>query len=205
MVKEFEQDPQSNVWIFLDGDKNYHYYNEGNENKNSLQFPQHTNKSKLTLPEDSFEYCVSAAASIASYYLENDKSLGFCSNSQNIILLSPEKGERQLSKVMEVLALVQADSISSLEELLENQSSQIKKGSTIVIISSTTSENVLFSIDKIKKRGVTPIFVSVDVNTFGSSENNSDLVSKMQNNNIRTISIANKQNLLQSIVNSSKY
>jgi uncharacterized protein (DUF58 family) len=101
MVKEFEQDPQADVWIFLDADYNVHLSSGQEEAIPRVdQFWLWKNESPFKMPADTFEYAISAAGSIASYYLRQGRAVGVVCASEVTMILPPERGERQLNKIL---------------------------------------------------------------------------------------------------------
>ena len=104
--------------------------------------------------ENSFELAISVGASICDYYINDNRSVGFCSNGQQIISVAPEGGVRQLDKVLELLASLQNTSEYPIQELLLRQSNLIGKGCTIVLISSNTSSEFIDAIKNAQKRNL---------------------------------------------------
>ena len=64
------------------------------------------NRYEFSLPTDTFEYSVSVAASIASYFLRQGLAVGMMSYGQISIALPAERGERQQTKILENLAFL---------------------------------------------------------------------------------------------------
>jgi uncharacterized protein (DUF58 family) len=201
MVKEFEQDPQSIIWVILDGNENNHFLKEEIKiNLSSDQFLIRTlEQNNEILPCDTFEYSVSFAASVCNYYISQGKTVGFCSNSQQTLVLVPERGARQVDKILESLALVQPRSEVSLKQFVESQMNQMKKGTTVVIISSTNKPEISGSLETMKKRGLYPIFLSINSASFGSGEGNGNLITELLASEIYTLSIEYNEHLSQKI------
>ena len=112
MTKEFELDPQAEIWIFLDGTAT---------GQASLPFswPKRTkedlwkHKFEFTLPPSTEEYGVSAAASITRFFLRKGRSVGFISSGQVLTMIPPDRGGRQLGKILESLALLRARDLAA--------------------------------------------------------------------------------------------
>ena len=76
MVKEFEQDPQSDIWLFLDAHVEAHVGQPVHEEL-SFKVDQWLQKRpQVKLPCDTFEYAVSAAASLAQHFLKQQRAVG---------------------------------------------------------------------------------------------------------------------------------
>ena len=191
MVKEFEQDPQADIWVFLDAEKNAHIgesveYMEERLDESPLWW---LNRSAYTLPKDTFEYSVCAAASICKYYLRNEQVLGFASAGQHRIVLSSERGERQLSKILETLAHIQDVGNLPLLGLIKSQVQSIPKGSTVVLITASVDEGVNRSIVELIRRGMNPVLVFIDPTSFGVHYDTKKILSAVNTWNIPGIFI----------------
>ena len=142
MVKEFEQDPQADHWIILDAQKSVHILQENGVDTNTpginttapLWWLQQLHQEKFSLPNDTFEYGACIAGSIARYLIRSDQVVGFASQGQSRLMLSAERGERQLSKILETIALLKCEGKLPLMALLDSHVLQIPRGSTFIII-----------------------------------------------------------------------
>jgi hypothetical protein len=105
----------------------------------------------------------------------------------------------QVDKILESLALVQPRSEVSLKQFVESQMNQMKKGTTVVIISSTNKPEISGSLETMKKRGLYPIFLSINSASFGSGEGNGNLITELLASEIYTLSIEYNEHLSQKI------
>ena len=118
MVKEFELDPMAEVWIIVDAyrtcmlpcRRRISQLDEREMWRSSVRIP---------LPPSTEEYAVSVAASLARFYLQRGRVVGMVSAGQAMRVLSAERGGRQLSKILEMLALLSADGKLALESLVQ--------------------------------------------------------------------------------------
>ncbi len=169
IVKEFEQDPQADVWILLDAQEGLHLEQpdvvqwEGRD-----QFWIVPHRLEIPLPASTFEYAVSSAASIANYFIMRGEAVGFASAGKSLTVLPAERGERQLAKILERLAFVQADGQLPLMGLVETQANQIARGSTVIIITTATGDHVDLVVDVLLRRDLRPVMVLIDPQSFGS-------------------------------------
>ena len=201
MVKEFEQDPQADIWVFLDAEKDVHIgepveHMEERLDESPLWW---LNRSAYALPKDTFEYSVCAAASICKYYLRNEQVLGFASAGQNRIILSSERGERQLSKILETLAHIQSAGKLPLLGLVKSQAQSIPKGSTVVLITPSTDEGVTRSIVELIRRGMNPVLVLIDPISFGVNYDTKNVLSAAGTWNIPVILIRYGDNIKEKL------
>ena len=170
MVREYEQDPQADVWIFLDAHKAVH--SKIAEKPMLERIDQFwrlwkDESLKVHLPPDSFEYGVSAAGSIASYYLKRGRTVGLVCASDVMTVLSPERGERQLNKILENLAFLEVSGNLPFIGLVEAEASQLPRASTVVLITPSSDPTIAVAIDSLLMRSMKPILVHVDAETFG--------------------------------------
>ncbi|HEX9616377.1 MAG TPA: DUF58 domain-containing protein [Anaerolineales bacterium] len=163
--KEFELDPQAEVWIFLDSSRTgqaglpYQAYAEDVEDL-------WKRKTEATLPPSTEEYGVSIAASLSRYFLRQGRAVGFVSSGQSLSLITPDRGGRQLSKILESLALLRAEGDLPLRGLVEIQAQHLPRGSTVVLITHSVEEDVALTADYLTRRGLRPVLVLIDASTF---------------------------------------
>jgi uncharacterized protein (DUF58 family) len=182
MVKEFEQDPLADVWIFVDAHEDVHISQEdentpGGEND---PFWIWTHKSQVTLPPSTFEYAVSAAASIANYFIHQGRAVGLASAGRSFSVLAAERGERQISKILENLAFLNSEGRLPLLGLVEAQAPHLPRGSTVVVITPSYQESVEVAVNELLRRDIRPIMVFVDPASFGGRNNIIELYSRIQ-------------------------
>jgi uncharacterized protein (DUF58 family) len=191
MVKEFEDDPQSTVWIFLDGDANYLYVDEQTKYNNTIDNLWKSNeKLRENFHKNSFELQVSAAASICDFYISDGRFVGFFGNGQQQVSISPEGGVRQLDKVLEMLASIQIAEKNNITEHLLSQINKVSKGSTIVILTSNQSTEFIETIKKLQKRNFSIILVATDPESF-NQQSNQNFFDNLGRLGIKTIKLKN--------------
>ncbi len=167
MTKEFELDPLAPVWIFLDAAKLVQSslpYTVPVEP--AVNYFAHKEK-PYTLPPSTEEYAISAAASVANYYLKRRRAVGFVCKGDVLYTLPAEVGARQLGKIMETLALLRAEGDLSLLALTIAEARYLPRGSTVVVITPSTSEDVAVAVDNLQRRSLRAVTVLVDAETFG--------------------------------------
>jgi uncharacterized protein (DUF58 family) len=174
MTKEFELDPQAEIWIFLDATET---------GQASLPFiwPKRSkedlwkHKFEFTLPPSTEEYGVSAAASIARYFLRQDRSVGFVSSGQTLAMIPPDRGGRQLGKILESLALLRGEGTLPIWGLIDIQAQHLARGSTVILITHSVEQDVVIATDFLARRGLRPIVVLIDAASFNGPAGSDDL------------------------------
>jgi uncharacterized protein (DUF58 family) len=163
--KEFELDPQAEVWIFLDashtGQASIPYELKIEEGEEFWRRDY-----VFALPPSTEEYAISATASIGRYFLRMGRSVGFASEGQTLSILPPERGGRQLGKLLEALALLRAEGNLSLRGLIEVQAQHLSRGSTVVIVTHSVEEDVALAVDFLVRRGQRPVVALIDASSF---------------------------------------
>lgn len=154
IVKEFEQDPEANVWIFLDGCASTNEKRDGD--------PHSANgKGLFHLPENTFEYSVSIAASLVDYYIRAERAVGFVCAGQNLVIFLPERGERQYEKIFQTLAFIQPLGDLPITALVQSQLGNLGKGNTAILITADKNNSKDVAKQMLKRRGANPILMSV--------------------------------------------
>jgi uncharacterized protein (DUF58 family) len=171
MVKEFDQDPQATVWMFLDASKSARVTGLKHDLDHDLDRHQLELDKENPLLADSFEYAVSAAASITGYYIRQNRAIGLVTFDQALTVITPERGERQMGKILETLSFIQAEGRIPLLGVVENQAANISKGSSAILITSDVSESLEISVDLFIRRGIRSVAIVVDPVSFGKPGN----------------------------------
>lgn len=174
MTKEFELDPQAEIWIFLDA-------TETGQASLPFTWPKRSkedlwkHKFEFTLPPSTEEYGVSSAASIARYFLRQDRSVGFVSSGQTLAMIPPDRGGRQLGKILESLALLRGEGTLPIWGLIDIQAQHLARGSTIILITHSVEQEVVIATDFLARRGLRPIVVLIDAASFNGPAGSDEL------------------------------
>ncbi|MBE9508219.1 MAG: DUF58 domain-containing protein [Chloroflexi bacterium] len=165
MVKEFELDPLAEVWIFVDAAR-----------KVQAALPPTTSDQPTgtlwqdwaaELPPATEEYAVSIAASLGQYFLRRGRAVGLVSWDRSLKVLSPDRGGRQLGKILEALALLRAEGDLSISALVTAESRHMPRGSTVILVTPSVQEEVAMAADIVLRRGLRPVVVLLDAASFG--------------------------------------
>jgi uncharacterized protein (DUF58 family) len=194
IVKEFELDPLADVWVFLDAERNVQ---ASLPQLGTVQETQDIWKRiiKIDLPPSTEEYGVSIAASLVRDYLRRGRAVGFVAAGQHLALLSPDRGGRQLGKVLEALALLRSVGDIRLRGLVETQVKHMVRGSTVVLITPSVDREVALIVDYLRQRGLRPIAVLIDPKTFGGAPGSVELSEYIRIFGVPVRIVANGSNL----------
>lgn len=206
IVKEFELDPLADVWILLDLWSGTHYGDrhvpEVEVDEMEVLFRQ--NAPHFTLPPSTEEYAICAAASIAQFFLRRDRTLGFMAIGQRREVMQADRGERQLEKILETLAVLRAQGNVAFEELLYRETPALPRGSTLILISPSPSPKWAQVARHLKRSGVYVTAVVLDVKSFGGPPGTEDVVAELAASGI-PISVVRNGDPLEEVLSTSMY
>ena len=174
IVKEFELDPLSDVWVVVDMHRDVHYDAGTQEWRKQVQAldslpPWSRKPRRIELPPSTEEYAVTAAASIAQYFLRHDRALGLVAVGQRREVIQADRGERQLNKILETLAVLHARGDFGLREVLTAEAMGLSRGTTLIIVSSSVDTRWAVVARHLDRTGLQVVAVLIDPQTFGGS------------------------------------
>lgn len=159
-VKEFELDPLSDVWVFVDFDRSAYAAALGAGD--AVQAG-----GAWQLPSNTEEYCVTCAASISEYYIDKGRALGMVAYTPFREVVQPDRGDRQLSRILEVLALARSETNMTLGQMLTVDADLIGRGNTLILVTASVDRKWLGAAAELKRRGLHVVAVMIDPTSFG--------------------------------------
>ena len=187
IVKEFEQDPQAEVWLFLDTYKSVHVSKPEEEviEASPVDDLFLLHRSKVKLPASTLEYSISITASLAHYFIEQRRSVGMVTAFERSYKVIPaERSERQEGKILEALAFLQGESTISLPSLVTAQIGQLPQGSSAILITPTIWSELLLAVDSLQRRNLRPVVVLLMSASFGGRKDNEELARSLTERNV---------------------
>jgi len=186
MVKEFEQDPQSEVWLFLDTHKSVHF---ARPQQDVESYPIDDllllRRRQIKLQPSTLEYSISITASLAHYFIGQRRAVGFVTASSRTYKVIPaERSERQEAKILEELAFLQAESAYTLPSLVTAQMGQLPQGSSAILITPMIWPELLVAVDSLQRRNLRPVIVLLMAESFGSRTGNEELAQSLTERNV---------------------
>lgn len=182
IVKEFELDPLADVWIMVDLWSGVHY---GDRHLPEIDLNDDPDAllrkagNPIVLPPSTEEYTISAAASIAMFFLRRDRTLGLVAVGQRREVLQADRGERQLEKILETLAVLRARGIVPFEEILYRETPALPRGTTLVLISPSTDPKWAQVARHLKRSGLHVTTVVLDAKTFGGPPGSENVIAEL--------------------------
>ncbi len=170
-VKEFELDPLSEIWVMLDlaRDAQTRMATAGDDAGEAVDALPMTAESFL-LPPQTEEYAISMAASVAQHFLRQERGIGLITYSQHREVLSSDRGERQLGKIMEMLSVLRADGSVPFERVLRAEGALLPRGSTVIAISASPQVEWALSVQQMVRSGLRVVAVVIDSESFGGAQ-----------------------------------
>ncbi|GIV83245.1 MAG: hypothetical protein KatS3mg052_0252 [Candidatus Roseilinea sp.] len=187
IVKEFELDPISDVWIALDLFRGAQFGLETGEAGSPAEPlsppPAVGGESHATvrLPPHTEEYAVSIAASVAKHFLQQGRVVGLIAHSAHREVLPGERGERQLTKILETLSVVRAYGEIPFDRVLSLESVMLARGTTLIAISASPDAAWALAVQQIVHNGVHVVAVVLDSRSFGAAESNDEVIAALAN------------------------
>ncbi len=144
-VKEFELEQTTDAWLFLDMDEAF-VAGEGDESTT--------------------EVAVRAAASIADKALEENRAVGISVNGHRLTVLTADRGARQRLKILQLLAAVEADGRTPLDEALIAGIGRLRRGMTAIVITASQDPSFIRPLAALRARGVGTVVLHLDPAAF---------------------------------------
>jgi uncharacterized protein (DUF58 family) len=144
-VKEFDLEQTADAWVFLD-----------------LQRAIQAGRGD----ESTTEVAVRVAASVADRAILEGRAVGLTVNAHRQTVLPSDRGSRQHLKLMQLLAAVEADGAASLAESLVGGLGRVRRGMTVVVVTSSLDRDWVRPLASLRARGIGCVIVHLDAPAF---------------------------------------
>jgi uncharacterized protein (DUF58 family) len=184
IVKEFEIDPLVDIWIFVDlsQDSLVEDANLQRVGRTGAVIPRGPG-----LPPSTEEYSVVVAASLAQHFIELERAVGFAAYTPHREIHQPERGNRQMTNILETLAVARSFSTYNLAQMLTLETPYFTRGTTLIIVTASLDPNWIPIAQTLNQRGIRPMCVMIDPSSFGSSGPSDEMRGMLQLGKIPTI------------------
>jgi uncharacterized protein (DUF58 family) len=198
--KEFELDPTADVWLFLDLERNVNIEPAWSDTvaEKSMRMPWEISP-KLELLPSTVEYGVTIVASLGKHFIERDRAVGFISYCPRREIIPADRGERQLTKILETLSVVHADGHIPLSEVITAEGKHLNRNTTAIVITPTDDNYWIAAARDIKQRGVRVVAVLMECRSFGSLRSNEDLITELAISGITSYLVREGDDLSQAL------
>lgn len=184
IVKEFEQDPQAEVWLFLDAQASVHAQKPYEPPVTGGEGWIFGKRPRFELPPSTLEYAVSISASLAHYFLAQRRSVGLVTAGRTFTVIPAERSVRQEGKILETLAFLEAESELSFAGLLAAQAGQLPQGSSAILVTPTVFPALLAAVDDLQRRHLRPVVVLLMAESFGGRSGSETLYASLLERNV---------------------
>ena len=140
-VKEFDTQRTADVWLYLDLDRRVR-----------------TGQGDTA----TVETAVRVAASIGGQALAEGRALAIAAASSRRVVVPPDRGPRQLQRLLHLLAGASADAGTPLVELLLATLPQLRRGMTAVVITPSVDPAWVGPLTGLRRRGVGALACVID-------------------------------------------
>jgi uncharacterized protein (DUF58 family) len=144
-VKEFDLETTADAWIVLD-----------------LQRGIQTGRGD----ESTVEAAIRVAAAIADKAITENRSVGMTINAHRMAILPADRGGRQHLKIMQLLAAVDGDGPTPLDEILVATMSRLRRGMTAIVVTASLDSAWVRPLSTFRSRGIGCVAVTVDADAY---------------------------------------
>ena len=155
VVKEFDLEPTASLWIALD---------------------LHSDVQAGRGDESTEEYAVKIASSLTYQLVRDNKSVGFIAMGRDQrFLIEPQKGLKQLWRILEALAVVQARGWVPFAQFLSASAPALGRGVSLVAVTPSADPSWVASLAQLSQRSIYPLAIALDAVSFDGRESNAGL------------------------------
>ena len=203
MTKEFELDPSADIWLYLDLQRDTATGMEWSPSAPELNVfglhAQSNRASRTDIPPITTEYAVTITATLASYFINRDRAVGLSSQGLSREILQPDRGERQLLKMLEELAVVEAGGTLPFAQFVASEGVRLNRNDTVIAISSDPNREWALALHMLQRRGVNSVAIVIDGTTFGGNGNYDPLFVELEGIGIATYHIRRQDAILDAL------
>ncbi|MCA9936669.1 MAG: DUF58 domain-containing protein, partial [Anaerolineales bacterium] len=141
IVKEFELDPLADIWVIPDMSVFGHVaprIRDEAVQPSLSDLPAWMRLETFELPENTEDYTVTIAASLAQYFLRQDRAVGMLAYGQSNEVVQPDRSERQLNRILETLAVLRAEGQVPLGDMINGELHLFPKGTTLIVVTPSS-------------------------------------------------------------------
>lgn len=166
MVKEFDVEPVADIWLFLDAEK-------------SVQ--------RGAGDDSTEEYGVTVAASLARHFLGEGRAVGLVAVAEERCVVQADRGQRQLIKLLEELAVIHADGDETIAETLTAEGDRCTRNAAVIVVTPSLDERWPGVLQGLRDRGIPAGAIVLEPATFGDAPGSLLLVGALASCNVPSI------------------
>jgi uncharacterized protein (DUF58 family) len=186
IVKEFELDPTADVYLFLDM--------QGGVQADRVWQPTAEESisalgTRPRLPPSTEEYGVAVAASLAKHLLSHNRAVGLIAYGQGREATPADRGERQLTKLLETLAVIRALGTVPLAQVLAAEGRSLGRNTSVVVITPSDDTKWVDALRDLRRRGIRGLGIVLDSSSFGRAGHADGVIAALRQNGMRSYRI----------------
>lgn len=190
IVKEFELDPSADIWILLDLERGIHAGAWWEQSWYERDMDELWMLDKVTkLAPNTEEYAVTCAATIAKYFLDKQRAVGLSASNHEHAYAHPDRGERQLTRLLEMLAVVESNGSESFAQLIARETAVMNRSITLVLITASPEIEWIQYAQDLRRRGFHLIVVLIDASSFGMGVDFAPVIGELAASGILTYTV----------------
>jgi len=199
--KEFDLDPTADIWLLLDLERGAQVEPYSTDlSWTQARLPWEPGPA-LTLMPSTVEYGVTIVASLAKHFIAQDRAVGFIAYCPQREIIPADRGERQLTKILETLAVVRAEGQIPLAEIIAAEGVSLRRNTTAIVVTPTDRNFWIAAAREVIYRGVRVVTVLIERQSFGVSHSNRELVDELAISGIPTYLVREGDDLAQALAN----
>ncbi len=192
LVKEFDIDPLVDIWLFVDFSA-----------ASVAESPdvQRYTRTGIAIPSgeniapSTEEYAIIIAASLTKYFIESERALGFAAYTPHREIHQPERGNRQLSRILQTLAVARSFSQFTLRQMLTLETPYLTRGTTLLILTSSLDAAWVSEAQILSRKGIRPVCILIDPTSFNGQSNADEMRGLLRLAKIPTITVHKNDDL----------
>ncbi|MDE2777339.1 MAG: DUF58 domain-containing protein [Chloroflexota bacterium] len=192
MVKEFELDPLVDIWLLNDFSAESlcedPSLRRSGRNGNMIASPNR-------IPPSTEEYGVVVAASLAKHFIDDERVVGYAAYTPYRQVFQPERGNRQLTRILEALASARSSPNHRLKDALSLETHLFTRGTTLIMITSSVDQDWISEAQILQRRGIRLICIYINPQTFSAGRDSNAIRGMLQLAKIPTIVISKDDDL----------
>jgi uncharacterized protein (DUF58 family) len=174
IVKEFDVDRSERLWVLPDLNKAF-YAGKGMETTS--------------------EYIITIAASIVRKYADAGRPTGLIAQNDSYHYYPARSGNMNMWRIMEGLAVMQADGEVPLPRVIYRMREQMSGNSVVILITASDRDEIADSIISAGKQGVQAVAILVDTSSFGGKGSSTKIQRRLSAMNIPAYIVRQGDNL----------
>jgi uncharacterized protein (DUF58 family) len=153
----------------------------------------------IELDPQTQEYAVTLAASITQHFVHRERAMGLITYGQAREVLQPDRGHRQLTKILETLAVIRAEGESPVTQVLLTEGERLGRGVSLVVITPSTNTEWVAAARDLMRRGVRIVAILIDPQSFGEADDPIEVIAELQASRIPLYVVKNGDDLAQAL------